>query len=114
MSKHHIEMTLAGTGDQLICLRDARPEDMRRIRVLYAEVYGASYPMSLISDKLKMRRAIESQHYYWLVADCNSRIVASLIYEVDPAQRIGKAFGAGGSKEIRKQNLANTMMEIVL
>ncbi|MBI5244347.1 MAG: hypothetical protein HY922_11825 [Elusimicrobia bacterium] len=119
MPRRRIETVLKTDDGQSILLRGARPEDMRRIQVLYAEVYGASYPMSLITDKQKMRRAIESDRYYWLIAesrgqDRRGRIVASLIYELDQAQRISKALGAVVSKEFRKQNLAQTMMAAVL
>lgn len=114
MHKRRVETVVTGYDGQNIYLRNARPEDMRRIQVLYAEAYGANYPMTIISDKLKMRRAIESDKYYWFVAECQGRIVASLIYEVDPVQKISKAFGAVVSKEFRKHDLANTMMEIIL
>ena len=109
-----------------VFLRRARAEDLRRIQMLYAEVYGANYPMPLISDRPRMRRAIESDRYYWLVAesrgaslptgtvDRRGRIVASLVSQLDPAQRIAKAFGAVVSKEYRKQNLANEMMDAVM
>ncbi|MFH1618956.1 MAG: hypothetical protein ABIG11_03540 [bacterium] len=126
-NKRRMETVLKIPDMPDIRLRNARPEDMRRIQVLYAEVYGANYPMTIISDKLKMRRAIESDRYYWLVAECQGRpltapgasgtqgrIVGSLIYELDPAQRISKAFGAVVSRDYRKQNLANTMMDIIL
>lgn len=110
-----------------LLLRRARIEDLRRIQVLYAEVYGPNYPIPLINDRQLMRRAIESDSHYWLVAESRGaalptgaadrrggRIVASLVYELDPVQRIAKAFGAVVSKEYRKQNLANEMMAAVL
>ena len=107
-------MVLDGPAGQNIYIRNARPEDMRRIQVLYAEVYGPKYPMSIIYDRARMRRAIESDRYYWLVAECQGRIIGSLVYEVDLPQKIAKAFGAVVSKEFRKNNLANTMMEAIL
>lgn len=114
MNKLKLETVLKTPEGLNVYLRNAKPEDMRRIQVLYGDVYGPNYPMPVIFDKFKMRRAIESDRYCWLVAECQGRIVASLIYEVDPSQRISKAFGAVVSKEFRKQNLANTMMETIL
>jgi hypothetical protein len=65
-------------------------------------------------DKDKMRRAIEDDDYYWLVAECQERVVGSLVYEVNLQYRNSKAFGAVVSQEFRKLDLAYTMMKLVL
>jgi hypothetical protein len=61
-----------------------------------------------------MRRAIENDEYYWLVAECEGKIIGSLVYALDLHDRIAKAFGAVVSKEFRKLDLAYTMMKLVL
>lgn len=114
MTHKKIEQTLKNEGKPDIIIRLARVPDMRRIQVLYAEVYGASYPISLVTDKDKMRRAIENDSYYWLVAECEGRIVGSLVYALDISDLLAKAFGAVVSKDYRKLNLAYTMMKLVL
>ena len=106
-----VEQRVNAADEKTVTLRVARVEDMRRVQALYAEVYGPNYPLSIVSEKSRMRRAIESSRYYWLVAVCEDRIIASLIYEMDPVQRLAKAFGAVVSKEFRKRDLANIMME---
>ncbi|MFA5139075.1 MAG: GNAT family N-acetyltransferase [Elusimicrobiota bacterium] len=111
MSRNPLERTLRLPGGQPLRLRRAQPGDMRRIQVLYAQVYGPNYPIPVIQDPVRTRRAIESDRYLWLVADHGGRIVASLVYVFDPQHRIAKAFGAVVSKEYRKHRLANTMME---
>lgn len=105
-------MKIEGKGELFI--RPARIVDARRIQVLYTEVYGSSYSVSIITNPEKMRKAIESDEYYWLVAEFNGKIVGSLVYSIDFKQRISKAFGAVVSEEFRKHNVAYTMMKLIL
>lgn len=114
MAHKKIEKIIKAEGKQDIIIRLARIADMRRIQMLYAEVYGAAYPIPIIADKDKMRSAIENDEYYWLVAECQSRVIGSLVYSVDLLYRNSKAFGAVVSQEFRKHDLAFTMMKLVL
>lgn len=114
MSKIKFEKNIKVKGLPDIKIRVPRLGDMRRIRVLYAEVYGGNYSVPLIVDENKMRFAIDNDFYYWLVAECDGRIIASLIYAIDYENRISKAFGAVVSKEYRKHNLAYLMMKYIL
>ncbi|HOW89440.1 MAG TPA: hypothetical protein PL037_04090, partial [Elusimicrobiales bacterium] len=115
MARRKIEKTLKGlAGKPDITVRFARTQDMRRIQILYGEVYGGSYSISLVTDREKMRYAIENDSYYWMVAECEGRIIGSLVYSLDGSDRISKAFGAVVSSEFRKLDLAHTMMELVL
>lgn len=114
MAHKKIEKIIKVEGKQDIIIRLARIADMRRIQMLYAEVYGAAYPIPIIADKDKMRSAIENDEYYWLVAECQGRVIGSLVYSVDLMYRNSKAFGAVVSQEFRKHDLAFTMMKLVL
>ncbi len=115
MARKKIEQKVKNdSGKSDITIRLAKAQDMRRIQMLYVEVYGGGYSMSFVTDNEKMRRAIESESCYWMVAECEGRIIGSLIYSLDIPDRIAKAFGAVVSKEFRKQNLAHTMMKLVL
>lgn len=109
-----METIIKAEGKPDVIIRLAKVQDMRRIQMLYAEVYGAAYPIPIISDKEKMRHAIEDDDYYWIVAECQGRVVGSLVYAVDLRYRNSKAFGAVVSQEFRKLNLAYTMMKLVL
>jgi RimJ/RimL family protein N-acetyltransferase len=106
------KINVPGKGDVLI--RPARLIDARRIQVLYTEVYGSSYSIPIITDPEKMKQAIESDDYYWLVGDYNSKIIASLVYSLDLKNRISKAFGAVVSEEFRKNDIAYIMMKLIL
>lgn len=106
------KINIPGKGDVLI--RPARLIDARRIQVLYTEVYGSSYSVPIITDPEKMKQAIESDDYYWLVGDYNSKIIASLVYSLDLKNRISKAFGAVVSEEFRKNDIAYIMMKLIL
>ncbi len=114
MAIKKIDHIIKTAGKPDIIIRLAKAQDMRRIQMLYAEVYGASYPIPIIVDKEKMRHAIEDNDYYWLVAECQGRVVASLVYALDLFYRNSKAFGAVVSLEFRKHNLACKMMKLVL
>ena len=114
MPPKKIEKIIKTEGMPDIIVRLAKVPDMRRIQMLYAEVYGAAYPIPIIMDKDKMRHAIEDNDYYWLVAECQGRIIGSLVYALDLFYRNSKAFGAVVSQEYRKHNLAFMMMKLVL
>ncbi|MDD2772111.1 MAG: GNAT family N-acetyltransferase [Elusimicrobiales bacterium] len=115
MNSRHVEVLLGTETDgQEIRIRNARVEDARRIQVLYSEIYGPTYPIPVISDREKMKKALASDDYFWLVGEHNGRIIGSLIYQLDKKNRIAKALGAVVSRDYRKHNLANTLMRIIL
>ena len=114
MAARILDKIIVSEGQGEIVIRLARVQDMRRIQMLYAEIYGGSYSIPIVTDKEKMRSAIEDNDYYWLVAENNDRIVGSLVYAVNLMYRTSKAFGAVVSQEFRKLNLAYTMMKLVL
>lgn len=114
MATKKLESVIRTEGKPDVVIRLARVQDMRRIQMLYSEVYGASYPIPMIMDREQMRHAIESDDCYWMVADCQGRIVGSLVYELDLNYRYSKALGAVVSQEFRKHDLAYTMMKLVL
>lgn len=114
MALKKIEKIIKTEGKPDIIIRLAKTPDMRRIQMLYAEVYGGSYSIPIVTDKEKMRSAIEDNEYYWLVAECSGRVVGSLVYSLDLRYRNSKAFGAVVSQEFRKLDLAYTMMKLVL
>jgi RimJ/RimL family protein N-acetyltransferase len=114
MPHKKIETIIRTKGNPDVVIRLARVQDMRRIQMLYAEVYGGSYSIPIVTDREKMRHAIENDEYYWLVAECQGRVVGSLVYAVDLRYRNSKAFGAVVSQEFRKHDLAYTMMKLVL
>ncbi|MDA8131247.1 MAG: GNAT family N-acetyltransferase [Elusimicrobia bacterium] len=114
MAHKKIEHVIKTDGKPDIVIRLAKVQDMRRIQMLYAEVYGGSYSIPIVTDKDKMRSAIENDDYYWMVAECESRVIGSLVYAVDLLYRNSKAFGAVVSQEYRKHDLAYMMMKLVL
>ncbi len=114
MALKKIEKIIKTEGKPDIILRLAKVHDIRRIQMLYAEVYGGNYSAPIITDREKMRSAIEDDDYYWMVAECQGRVVGSLVYALDLPHRASKAFGAVVSQEFRKHDLAYMMMKLVL
>ncbi len=114
MALKKIEKIIKAEGKPDIIIRLAKIPDMRRIQMLYAEIYGGTYSVPIVTDKERMRSAIENDDYYWIVAECQGRVVGSLVYALDLPHRISKAFGAVVSQEFRKLDLAYTMMKLIL
>ncbi|HNW43026.1 MAG TPA: hypothetical protein PKI19_00875 [Elusimicrobiales bacterium] len=114
MAARILDKIIVSEGQGEIIVRLARVQDMRRIQMLYAEVYGSNYSVPIVTDKELMRRAIEDNEYYWLVAECRGRIIGSLVYALNLMYRNSKAFGAVVSHDFRKLNLAFTMMKLIL
>jgi hypothetical protein len=114
MAIKYLTKTVQLNGKGSILIRPAKLIDARRIQVLYTEVYGSSYSIPIITDPDKMKKAIISDDYYWLVAEYDGKIVASLVYSLDFKGRISKAFGAVVSAEFRKHDIAYTMMKLIL
>ncbi|HOI42179.1 MAG TPA: hypothetical protein PK523_04470 [Elusimicrobiales bacterium] len=115
MNFRHVDLTVnSGDNNFVIRVRNARHEDGRRIQMLFAEVYGHNYPMSLVSDRAKMNHAISSDEYFWLVGEHNGRIIASQIMHLDLKNRLAKAIGAVVSREYRKHKLNNIMMNLIM
>ncbi|MDD4005026.1 MAG: hypothetical protein PHW69_07485 [Elusimicrobiaceae bacterium] len=114
MDSRHVEVLLdVGELGTEIRIRNARVPDARRIQVLYAEEYGNKYPISTIYDREKTRQALREENIFWLVGEHDGKIIASLFFAIDPAQRLAKAGGAVVSRLYRKHNLAYTMMKII-
>lgn len=114
-SSRHVEVLVdVGEMGTEIRIRNARVNDARRIQVLYAEEYGSKYPISTIYDREKTRAALRDENVFWLVGEHDGKIISSLFFAIDPAQRLAKAGGAVVSRLYRKHNLAYTMMRIIM
>ena len=90
--KHEMNEMLKVADDIEVTLRVAREEDMNDIKSLYYVVYGGTYTLPEVNDTDKMKWAINDPNYLWLLNEHEGRIVGSVMFVVDPANRIGKTF----------------------
>ncbi|MBY0518559.1 MAG: GNAT family N-acetyltransferase [Bacteriovoracaceae bacterium] len=67
-------------------------EDVDELLKLYFEVYGNEYPVKFGTDRQIMIDTIESDSFEWLVARDTgiNKIVGSVVFELDRADRVGK------------------------
>ncbi|MBQ7503070.1 hypothetical protein IJT93_10280 [bacterium] len=95
-----------------ITIRSAQPSDAEAIRRLYFDTYGNSYTIPEIADPQKMAAALLSRtDYLWIISECGSKVVGSVIFTVDPYHRLGKAFGGVIDSAFRGHKLIYAMMK---
>ncbi|SDM84902.1 hypothetical protein SAMN04489726_3660 [Allokutzneria albata] len=82
-------------GDALTPVFDrARVDDIDELLRLYRRVYGAAYALPLGTEPAVMAREITSDLTTWMVArEPGGGLVASIVGNVDPADRLGKMQG---------------------
>lgn len=80
-----------------ILLRDAGPDDVAQIQDLYAVIYGGKYSLEFATNPQRLLLEITSpETHLWVVAedDTSRQIVGAVSFQLDLAQRLGKATGA--------------------
>lgn len=87
-------------------LRRANEEDIFKISQLYYEIYQGSYPDPMVNDLKRLKEFIKDPNHFWVIAMRDEGVVASVIFDYDPAHRLAKAFGAIVDPVERKSGLA--------
>ena len=75
-------------------LRRANKKDKESLIRLYAEIYGADYPLEIIKEPSVLNKCLTSKHFFWPVMVHDGIIVGSVIFEWDDRQGLAKVFGA--------------------
>jgi len=83
---------LVVSADLEVTLRTAGESDMNDIRSLYYIVYGSRYTLPAVNDNDKMKWALNDPNYLWLLCEHEGQVVSSVLFVVDPVNRIGKTF----------------------
>ncbi|MFB9908386.1 GNAT family N-acetyltransferase [Allokutzneria oryzae] len=86
----------------------ARVDDIDELLLLYRRVYGKAYALPLGTDPAVMAQEITSDRTTWMVArePNGGRLVASIVGNVDPADRLGKMQGLVVDPECRGGGIA--------
>jgi RimJ/RimL family protein N-acetyltransferase len=96
--------------------RLASTSDIFRLIELYHVVYQGTYPEPLMNQSLTMKKFIETTGSYWFIAESKSEvnktdIVASVVIQYDPENRLAKAFGAAVLEEFRRAGLMESLLK---
>jgi len=83
----------------------AREADMDNIKRVYYEVYGGNYTLPEVTNSDKMKWAIHDPNFIWLLMRKEERIVGSVLFVVDPKERLGKSLAGAVLPEFRGHNL---------
>ena len=96
---------------RVICLRNARPDEAGAIRELYTSQYGDRYTLAEVMDQDKNQEVLCSEDWHWILAECEGRLVASLLFGLEPIHRLGKALGGVVRPEMRGSKVMRVMLE---
>lgn len=107
-----IEETIALEEGPPLYLREASESDMQDIKSLYYKIYGGKYTLPEINDSDKMKWAINDPNYLWLLCEHEKKIVASVIFVVEPIHKIGKTFAGIVSPEFRGHKLMKRLIQV--
>ena len=94
-----------------ILLRNARPDEAESIRELYTSQYGDRYTLAEVMDQDKNQEVLTSPDWHWILAECEGRLVASLIFGLEPIHRLGKALGGVVLPDMRGSKVMRVMLE---
>lgn len=102
-------MQLKLQDHRVVDLVSASKDDIQAIIDHYIAVYKGKYPLPEVSDPVIIARKVEDPGYLWLLAKIEGRLIGSVIFAVDPVNKIGKTYAAAILNEFRGQDLMRTM-----
>lgn len=97
-----------------VVFQSASKEDINGIIDLYIKVYDGKYPLVEVRDPALISKKLEDPNYFWTVAICGGRIIGSVIFSIDPVNKIGKSYAAAVLNEFRGKDVMRTMVRMGL
>ena len=91
-------------------VRPAELSDLEGLRSLYYETYGDRYALPEVVDDERSREVISRHGWVWLLAECDEKIVGSLIFGWDNEHRLGKSFAGVVDTNFRGQKTMHRML----
>lgn len=94
-----------------IHIRSALPADTEAIVGLYQKVYKGHYTLPEVADPVIIRGKVEDPNYFWTLAQLDERLIGSVIFAIDPVNKLGKCYAAVVLSEFRGQDVMRTMVQ---
>jgi len=88
----------------------ATVKDVHAIYELYQKVYKGHYTLKDVTDLGQIKKKIEDPTYFWAVAHVEGELIGSVIYAIDPVNKIGKCYAAAVLNEFRGQDVMRSMV----
>ena len=95
---------------KIVKVRPAELADLEGLRSLYYETYGDRYALPEVVDDERSREVISRHGWVWLLAECDDKIVGSLIFGWDNEHRLGKSFAGVVDPNFRGQKTMHRML----
>ena len=106
--RFHHSWTLPNGSEALI--RRANLDDREVIRSLYYGTYGDRYGLPEVADDERSAQVLTEEGWFWLLAETDGRVIASLIFGLEDRHRLGKTFGGVVEPEFRGQKVMQVML----
>ncbi len=98
-----------GDGREVHC-QAGQVKDIPGIIRLYERVYKGRYSLREVSDPTLMRGKLDDPNYFWTLAHLGDEIIGSVIFAIDPVNKIGKVYAAVVLEEFRGQDIMRTIV----
>jgi len=108
---HKINEMIETPDGTKIRVRTLTENDMDEIKRLYYVVYGGNYTLEEVNNTDKMKWAIHDPNYIWLMCENGEKPIASVIFLIDPRDRIGKTFAGVVLPDYRGHKIMKTMIK---
>lgn len=103
-------MQLLLRDNRVISFETAGTNDIEAIIELYQNVYKGKYTLPDVADPKIIAQKVEDPNYMWLLAKLKNRVVGSVIFAIDPVNKIGKSYAAAVLSEFRGQDVMRHMV----
>lgn len=104
-------MRLVLQDKQEVVFKTASAEYIDAIIELYIQVYKGKYTLPEAADPDILAKKLENPNYFWTLAVIKDRVVGSVIFAIDPVNKIGKSYAAAVLSEFRGQDIMRTMVQ---
>lgn len=91
-------------------MRPATIDDLEDLRSLYRSTYGDRYALPEVVDDARSLEVLSGHGWVWLLAECEDKVIASLIFGWDVEHRLGKSFAGVVDADFRGQQTMQRML----
>ncbi len=109
--KGEVLMQLILQDGREVTFSPATPDDVDAIIDLYIKVYRGKYTLPEVADPETIKKKTDDPTYFWTLARLDGRVVGSVIFAIDPVNKIGKSYAAAVLGEMRGQDVMRTMVK---